>query len=165
MHCFPFLRRLKFLPWLFQTCFFFHLEDKKRWSSYTVTFIWGEARGNSALVVLDEWPYYGGGRLSRFDNILIHNYIYITICIININISKSTKKCHRSSHPLNGNISKLTKKCHRSSHPLNGNSQDQQTFLDSSADKQTHNYDTEWSNHHPHNHHELLQFSRSKLKC
>ena len=159
------------------------MEDKKRWSSYTVTFIWGEARGNSALVVLDEWPYYGGGRLSRFDNILIHNYIYITICIININISKSTKKCHRSSHPLNGNISKLTKKCHRSSHPLNGNlskltkkchrsshplngnSQDQQTFLDSSADKQTHNYDTEWSNHHPHNHHELLQFSRSKLKC
>ena len=147
MHCFPFLRRLKFLPWLFQTCFFFHLEDKKRWSSYTVTFVWGLARGNSALVVLDDWSYYGGGRLSRFDYILIHNYIYITICIININLSK------------------LTKKCHRSSHPLNGNSQDQQTFLDSSADKQTHNYDTEWSNHHPHNHHELLQFSRSKLKC
>ena len=130
MHCFPFLRRLKFLPWLFQTCFFFHLEDKKRWSSYTVTFVWGLARGNSALVVLDDWSYYGGGRLSRFDYILIHDYIYITICIININISKLTKKCHRS-------------------HPLNGNSQDQETFLDSSADKQTRNYDTEWSNHHP----------------
>ena len=34
-------------------------------------------------------------------------------------------------------------------HPQSGDSQGQETFLASSADKQTHNYDTECSNHHP----------------
>ena len=33
-------------------------------------------------------------------------------------------------------------------HPQSGDSQGQETFLASSADKQTHNYDTECSNHH-----------------
>ena len=33
-------------------------------------------------------------------------------------------------------------------HPRSGNSQSQDTFLAPSADKQTHNYDTESSNHH-----------------
>ena len=32
-------------------------------------------------------------------------------------------------------------------HPRSGDSQGQQTFLAPSADKQTHNYDTECSNH------------------
>ena len=34
-------------------------------------------------------------------------------------------------------------------HPRSGDSQGQETFLAPSADKQTRNYDTEWSNHHP----------------
>ena len=34
-------------------------------------------------------------------------------------------------------------------HPLIGASRGQQTFLAPSADKQTHSYDTEWSNPHP----------------
>ena len=33
-------------------------------------------------------------------------------------------------------------------HPQSGDSQDQETFLAPSADKQTSNYDTESSNHH-----------------
>ena len=37
----------------------------------------------------------------------------------------------------------------RLSHPRSGDSQGQETFLAPSADKQTHNYDTECSNHHP----------------
>ena len=37
----------------------------------------------------------------------------------------------------------------RQPHPWSGDSQGQETFLTSSADKQTHNYDTECSNHHP----------------
>ena len=38
-----------------------------RWSSYTVTIVRGFAGADSALVVLDEWSSYRGGRLSRFD--------------------------------------------------------------------------------------------------
>ena len=34
-------------------------------------------------------------------------------------------------------------------HPRSGDCQCQETFLAPSADKQTHNYDTECSNHHP----------------
>ena len=34
-------------------------------------------------------------------------------------------------------------------HARSGDSQGQETFLASSADKQTHNYDIECSNHHP----------------
>ena len=34
-------------------------------------------------------------------------------------------------------------------HPRSGDSQGQETFLAPSADKQTRNYDTEFSNHHP----------------
>ena len=37
----------------------------------------------------------------------------------------------------------------RSPHPRSGNSQGQETFSEPSADKQTHNYDIECSNHHP----------------
>ena len=37
----------------------------------------------------------------------------------------------------------------RLSHPQSGYSQGQETFLAPSADKQTCNYDTEYSNHHP----------------
>ena len=37
----------------------------------------------------------------------------------------------------------------RLSHPLSGVSQGQERLLASSADKQTHNYATECSNHHP----------------
>ena len=38
-----------------------------RWSSYTVMVVWDFAWANSALVVLDEWLSYRGGRLNRFD--------------------------------------------------------------------------------------------------
>ena len=34
-------------------------------------------------------------------------------------------------------------------HPWSGDSQGQETFLVPSADKETCNYDTEWSNYHP----------------
>ena len=34
-------------------------------------------------------------------------------------------------------------------HSRSGDSQEQETFLAPSADKQTHNYDTECSNHYP----------------
>ena len=34
-------------------------------------------------------------------------------------------------------------------HPWNGDTQGQETFLAPSADKQTRNYDTKCSNHHP----------------
>ena len=34
-------------------------------------------------------------------------------------------------------------------HPRSGDSQGQETFLAPSGDKQTRNYDTECSNHHP----------------
>ena len=65
----------KVLQSLFQTVFSFHLGDKKkwllvvsdRWQSYTVTVIWEFAWVDSALVVLDEWLSYGGGRWNRFD--------------------------------------------------------------------------------------------------
>ena len=50
-------------------------------------------------------------------------------------------------------------------HPRSGDSQGQETFLAPSADKQTRNYDTECSNHHPSL--STLRpkgFSRSKMK-
>ena len=51
-------------------------------------------------------------------------------------------------------------------HPRSGDRQGQETFLAPSADKQTCNYDTECSNHHP----SLSTLrskglSRSKMKC
>ena len=42
-------------------------------------------------------------------------------------------------------IYKFKSKCH----PRSGDSQGQATFIAPSADKQTRNYDTECSNHHP----------------
>ena len=38
-----------------------------RWLSYTVMIEWEYAWTDSALVILDEWLPYRGGRLSRFD--------------------------------------------------------------------------------------------------
>ena len=50
-------------------------------------------------------------------------------------------------------------------HPPIGNSQGQETFLASSADKQTRNYDIECSNHHPSlSTRRLKRLSRSKMK-
>ena len=43
------------------------LVTSDRWSSYTVTTVWELAWADSALVVLDEWLSYRGGRISRFD--------------------------------------------------------------------------------------------------
>ena len=37
------------------------------WSSYIVTIVRKFAWEKSALVVLDEWPSYRGGRLNMFD--------------------------------------------------------------------------------------------------
>ena len=42
------------------------------WLSYTETIVWELALAGSALVVLDKWLSYRGGRLSRFDCILIN---------------------------------------------------------------------------------------------
>ena len=38
-----------------------------KWSSYAVTVVWELAWADSALVVLDEWLSYIGGRISRFN--------------------------------------------------------------------------------------------------
>ena len=38
-----------------------------RWSSYTVGTTWELAWTDSALVVLDQWSSYRGGRINRFD--------------------------------------------------------------------------------------------------
>ena len=50
---------------------FFIWETKKwslvAWSSYAVTIVREFAGADSALVVLDEWLSYRGGRLNRFD--------------------------------------------------------------------------------------------------
>ena len=55
--------------------FFFIWETRKKWSlvaldwwlSYTVMIVWKFAWVGSALVILDKWLSYRGGRLSRFD--------------------------------------------------------------------------------------------------
>ena len=59
-------------------------------------------------------------------------------------------------------IYKFTSKCHsQTTHPWSRDSQSQEKILAPSADKQTCNYDTEYSNHHP-----SLSTLRSKgLSC
>ena len=66
--CFRFLCLVKFCSGCFRQVFFSFRRQKKwllvalgRWSSWT--FAWAD----SALVVLDEWSSYRGGRLNRFD--------------------------------------------------------------------------------------------------
>ena len=56
--------------------FFFSFWGQKNWSlvmldrslSDTLTIAWELAWVDSALVVLDEWSSYRGGRISRFDS-------------------------------------------------------------------------------------------------
>ena len=80
MHCclvfFPFLCWVKFCIGCFrQVFFFFSFQRQNKWplvgldrqSSYAVTIAWEFAKMDSALVVLDEWSSYRGGRLNRFD--------------------------------------------------------------------------------------------------
>ena len=43
-----------------------------RWLSYTVTIVRKFTWADPALIVLDEWSSYGGGRLNRFDCILLY---------------------------------------------------------------------------------------------
>ena len=51
-------------------------------------------------------------------------------------------------------------------HPWSGDSQGQERFLAPSAEKQTHNYDIECSNHHPLlSNVRLKGLTRSKMKC
>ena len=66
--CFRFLCLVKFCSGCFRQVFFSFRRQKKwllvalgRWSSWT--FAWAD----SALIVLDEWSSYRGGRLNRFD--------------------------------------------------------------------------------------------------
>ena len=37
------------------------------WSSYAVSIVWKFAWADSALVILDEWSFYKGCHLNRFD--------------------------------------------------------------------------------------------------
>ena len=46
-----------------------------RWLFYAVRVTWELAWADSALVILDEWSSYRGGRLSRFDCVYIINII------------------------------------------------------------------------------------------
>ena len=65
----------KVYQWLFQTGFFFHLGDKKKWLlvaldrrlCYTVTIVREFAWVDSALAILYKWSSYRGGCLNRFD--------------------------------------------------------------------------------------------------
>ena len=72
--CFAFLCQIKFFNCGSRQAFFFNWEPKKwslvafnRWSSHTLTTVREFAQVDSALVVLDEWQSYGGGRLNIFD--------------------------------------------------------------------------------------------------
>ena len=71
---------------------FFHWGTKKwslvaldRWSFYTVTIVWELAWTGLALVVLDKWSSYRGGRGSRFDCIYLFVFSYY-LCIPCLNI-------------------------------------------------------------------------------
>ena len=67
--------------------FFFSFGDKKKWSlvaldrwlSYTVTVVWEIAWVDSALIALDEWSSYRGGRLNRFDCTKLENLLSISL--------------------------------------------------------------------------------------
>ena len=76
--CFPFICQAKFCSGCFRQVFFSLVRPKKqslialdRWSSYTVMIVWELAWVDSALVILDQWSFYRGGRLNRFDCIKI----------------------------------------------------------------------------------------------
>ena len=60
-----------------------------------------------------------------------------------------TKKIKNYGHQSLDMFYVKSSECHRLPHPRSGDSQGQETFLAPSADKQTRNYDTECSNHHP----------------
>ena len=72
--CFAFFCWIKFISGYFRWAFF-HLGEKNkwsllaldRWSSYAVTIVWEFAWADSALIILDEWSFYRGGHLNRFD--------------------------------------------------------------------------------------------------
>ena len=53
-----------------------------RWSTSTVTNVWEFAWADSALVVLDEWSSYRGGRLKRFGSIDVSDIIDIHKCFM-----------------------------------------------------------------------------------
>ena len=72
--CFLFLCWVLFRSGCFRQIFFSFGRQKKwslvalgRWSSYTVTIVWGFAWADSALVILDKWSCYTCGRLNRSD--------------------------------------------------------------------------------------------------
>ena len=58
---------------------------------------------------------------------------------VNVETDKTIK--YNTNLPVNAIV--------RLPHPRNGDSQDKETLLAPSADKQTRKYDTECSNHHP----------------
>ena len=88
--CFPFLCWVKFCSGCLDSFFSFGGQNKwllvalDRWSSCTVTILWEFAWMDSALIVLDKWPSYRGGRLYRYNWALIwylshtqtHTYSY-----------------------------------------------------------------------------------------
>ena len=85
--CFPFLCWIKLMVVLDR--FFFIWETKKwllvvldRWLSYTVTTAWKFPWADSALVILDDWSSYRGGRLNRFD------YTWKTSFLANFGLKK-----------------------------------------------------------------------------
>ena len=63
--------------------------------------------------------------------------------------TERTKKIKNYGHQSQDMFYVKSSECHRLPHPRSGDSQGQETFLAPSADKQTRNYDTECSNHHP----------------
>ena len=77
MHCSLCLFHVPSLDKVFSGCFrqaFFIWKTKKvvtgrvrQVVSYTVTIVWEFAWADSALVALDKWSFYRGGRLNRLD--------------------------------------------------------------------------------------------------
>ena len=87
MHCCPFFHWIKFCSGCYRQVFSFG--GQKKWSlvaldsclSNTVTVARELAWADSALVVLDEWSSYRGGRLRRFDcisNVLLMSSWIVT---------------------------------------------------------------------------------------
>ena len=76
-----------------------------RWSSYTVTIAWEMAWEDSALVVLNQWSLYRGGRFTKFDCKYTNTFSYIMLTRM------KTKKKKRQKYRRSGHLPELLYSC------------------------------------------------------
>ena len=108
MHCFPFHHWTKFCSGCFREVFFTWVTKKlllvtlDKWLSYPVTIVWELALADSALVVLNKFLSYGGGRLSRFDctDLVYHANLDILWVLIKDSQTKGGQWSHSVFHIL-----------------------------------------------------------------